>query len=356
MTLLPWPLGRSLRPAPERAGSGRAPVQFNVVVTGASAGVGRATAHRFAHAGARIGLIARDEAALADVQREVEQRGGAAVAAPADVSSAEAVFAAADRLEREIGPIDVWINDAMVTVFSPFSDMTAEEFRRVTEVTYLGFAYGTMAALRLMRPRNRGTIVQVGSSLAYRGIPLQSAYCGAKHAIRGFTNSLRCELIHDRSNVHVTLVNLPAVNTPQFDWARTHMRRQPRPVPPVIEPEVAASAIFRAAHERKREYWLGLSTAEAILGNMFGATWLDRYLARTAYAAQTTGEPLPAGWRDNLYHSVPERHRTRGSFGSEAAKRAPMLPAPATRVAAVATGVVAAGVLVVLGQRLLREL
>ncbi|HEX5509995.1 MAG TPA: short-chain dehydrogenase, partial [Pseudolabrys sp.] len=180
--------------------------------------------------------------------------------------------------------------------------------------------------------------------------------CGAKHAIRGFTNSLRCELIHDRSNVHVTLVNLPAVNTPQFDWARTHMRRQPRPVPPVIEPEVAANAIFRAALERKREYWLGLSTAEIILGNMVGAAYLDRYLARTAYRGQTTGEPVHAGRRDNLNHPVPELHRTRGSFGNEAAKRAPLLPAPATRAAAVATGIAAAGLLVVLGRKLLKEL
>lgn len=352
MNLMRWPA----RSAEQPSGSTRAPIRLNLVITGASAGVGRATAHRFAHAGARIGLIARDEAALADVQREVEERGGEAVVVPADVSSPEAVFAAAEKFEREIGPIDVWINDAMVTVFSPLSEMTADEFRRVTEVTYLGCVYGTMAALRLMRPRNRGTIVQVGSSLAYRGIPLQSASCGAKHAIRGFSNSLRCELMHDRSNVHVTLVNLPAVNTPQFDWARTHMRYRPRPIPPVIEPEIAANAIFRAAHERNREYWLGLGTAEVILGNMFGAAYLDRYLARTAYKAQMTGELLPAGRRDNLNHPVPDGHRTRGSFGNEATKRAPMLPAAATRAAAVATGIAAAGLLVVVGQKLLKEL
>ncbi len=356
MTLVQRPgLVRSLRPRERRTGLGGAPARLNVVITGASAGVGRATAHRFAHAGARIGLIARDEAALAEVRREVEARGGEAATAPADVSSAEAVFAAARQFERELGPIDVWINDAMVTVFSPLSEMTAEEFRRVTEVTYLGFVYGTMAALGVMRPRNRGTIVQVGSSLAYRGIPLQSAYCGAKHAIRGFTNSLRCELLHDRSNVHVTMVNLPAVNTPQFDWARTHMRRQPRPVPPVIEPEVAANAIFRAAHERKREYWLGLGTAEVILGNMLGPAYLDRYLARKAYGAQMTGERVRSGRRDNLNHPVPELHRTRGSFGREAAKRAPLLPAPITRAAAVATGVIGAGLLVVLGRKLLKN-
>jgi len=326
----------------------------SVVITGASAGVGRATAHRFAKAGAKIGLIARDAEALAEVKSEVEKLGGEAVFAAADVADADAVFAAADKLDSEIGPIDVWVNDAMVTVFSPLAEMTAEEFRRVTEVTYLGFVHGTMAALRLMRKCDRGTIVQVGSSLAYRGIPLQSAYCGAKHAIRGFTNALRSELIHDRSPNHVTIVHLPAVNTPQFDWARTHMARQPRPVPPVIQPEVAADAIYRAAHEYKREYWLGLSTAEVILANMIGPAYLDRYLARAAYKGQMTDRPVKRTRRDNLVEPVHDLHRTRGSFGNEAASNALMLPGPAMRLAAVATGIIGAGLLVALGRKMAR--
>jgi short-subunit dehydrogenase len=316
-----------------------------VIITGASAGIGRATAHRFARQGARIGLIARNANALHDVRREVEELGGHAVVAAADVADAEAVFAAAQRLEGELGPIDVWVNDAMVTVFSPFAEMTPEEYRRVTDVTYLGFVHGTMAALRLMRPRNRGTIVQVGSALAYRGIPLQSAYCGAKHAIRGFTDSLRTELIHDNSHIHVTMVHLPAVNTPQFDWARTHMASKPRPVAPVFQPEVAADAIYRAAHERKREYWLGLSTAEAIFANMFGPGFLDRYLARTVYEGQSTGVPVSSARRDNLEQPVPSLHRTRGSFGADAATSAVDLPGPATRLAFAGAALVCAGLI-----------
>ncbi|MEJ2434110.1 MAG: SDR family oxidoreductase [Pseudolabrys sp.] len=325
----------------------------NVIITGASAGVGRATAHRFARAGAHIGLIARDEAALETVKEEVESLGGRAVVAAADVSDADALFAAAEKLESELGPIDVWVNDAMVTVFSPFIEMTPEEYRRVTEVTYLGFVHGTMAALRLMRKHNHGTIVQVGSALAYRGIPLQSAYCGSKHAIRGFTSSLRTELIHDKSNIHVTVVNLPGVNTPQFDWARVHMPRKPRPVPPIIQPEVAADALFKAAHERKREYWLGLTTAELIFGNMVGPALLDRYLARKVWSGEMTGQPVTAARPDNLEKPVHDLHRTRGSFGSEASRRAVDLPAPATRIAVVAAGIVAVGVLSALARRAL---
>jgi NAD(P)-dependent dehydrogenase (short-subunit alcohol dehydrogenase family) len=325
----------------------------NVIITGASAGVGRATAHRFARAGAHIGLIARDEAALETVKEEVESLGGRAVVAAADVSDADALFAAAEKLESELGPIDVWVNDAMVTVFSPFIEMTPEEYRRVTEVTYLGFVHGTMAALRLMRKHNHGTIVQVGSALAYRGIPLQSAYCGSKHAIRGFTSSLRTELIHDKSNIHVTVVNLPGVNTPQFDWARVHMPRKPRPVPPIIQPEVAADALFKAAHERKREYWLGRTTAELIFGNMLGPELLDRYLARKVWSGQMTGQPVTAARPDNLEKPVHDLHRTRGSFGSEASRRAVDLPAPATRVAVVVAGIVGVGVLAALARRAL---
>jgi short-subunit dehydrogenase len=324
-----------------------------VVITGASAGVGRATAHRFAKSGASIGLIARDAEALAEVKKEVEKLGGKAFIAAADVADADALFAAAEALAAKLGRIDVWVNDAMVTVFSPFADMTPEEFRRVTEVTYLGFVHGTMAALRLMGKRNCGTIVQVGSSLAYRGIPLQSAYCGAKHAIRGFTNSLRTELIHDGSDIHITVVNLPGVNTPQFDWARTHIAWQPRPVPPVIQPEVAAKAIYRAAHERRREYWLGLSTAEVILGNMIGPELLDRYLARKAFDGQMTDKLVKQTRRDNLLHPVHHLHRTHGSF-PHPTRKAPLLPAPTTRLAAVATGIIGAVLVVALGRRMTR--
>ena len=303
-----------------------------VVITGASAGVGRAVAHRFARAGARLALIARDAAALDAVKREVEERGGAALVLPLDVADADALFAAADAVAAQTGGIDIWINDAMVTVFAPVWQVSPEEFRRVTEVTYLGFVHGTMAALRHMRPRNHGTIVQVGSALAYRGIPLQAAYCGAKHAIRGFTNSLRTELLHADSAVALTIVELPAVNTPQFDWARTHMPHQPRPVPPVVQPEVIADAIFRAALNPRREVWIGMTTLKAILGNMVLPEFLDRYLARNAYEAQEQITYVSAERRDNLMQPVSDLHRTRGSFSNEAANRALAVPGPLARL------------------------
>ena len=246
--------------------------QTTVVITGASAGVGRAVALRFAQAGANLALIARDAAALDEVKQQAEKLGATALVVPADVADANAVFEAAQAIARERGGIDIWINDAMVTVFAPVWEIAPDEFRRVTEVSYLGMVHGTMAALRHMRPRNSGTIVQVGSALAYRGIPLQAAYCGAKHALRGFTDSLRTELEHGHSAIAVTMIELPAVNTPQFDWARTHMPRRPRPVPPVVQPEAVADKIFRAALDPKREYWLGVSTLKAILGNMFQPT------------------------------------------------------------------------------------
>jgi NADP-dependent 3-hydroxy acid dehydrogenase YdfG len=309
-----------------------------VVITGASAGVGRATAHRFARAGWRIGLIARDRDALEAVKREVEELGASAVVAAADVADADAVFAAADLVENTFGRIDVWINDAMVTVFSPVWDMTPAEFRRVTEVTYLGFVHGTMAALRHMRPFNRGKIIQIGSALAYRGIPLQSAYCGSKHAIRGFTDSLRTELIHDRSNISLTMMELPAVNTPQFDWARTHMPRQPRPVAPVVEPEVIARAVFDAVQHPRREYWIGLSTLKVILGNVVLPSFLDRYLAKVAFEAQETKVPVVADRRDNLMDPVHPLHRTRGRFGDEAAEKALVVAGPIARVAPIVLG------------------
>lgn len=289
-----------------------------VVITGASAGVGRATARRFARAGARVGLIAREAAALEETRAEIESFGGKAHSVACDVADSAAVFEAAETLARELGPIEVWINNAMLTVFSPVSEITPEEFRRVTEATYLGYVYGTMAALRQMRPRKSGTIVQVGSALAYRGIPLQAAYCGAKHAIRGFTDSLRSELIHDGSDIRLTMVQLPAVNTPQFDWGRTHMGREPRPLPPVFQPESVADAIFRAARQTHREYWLGRSTVQAILGNMAAPGLLDRYLARRAYEGQRRKTPIQPGRQDNLFSPIHGLHRTRGSFSHEA--------------------------------------
>jgi NAD(P)-dependent dehydrogenase (short-subunit alcohol dehydrogenase family) len=307
-----------------------------VAITGASAGIGKATALRFARGGYRVGLIARDRAALEAVEAEVRSRGGTAFCAPADVADAHALFRAAEAIEQALGPIEVWVNDAMTTVFAPVSDITPEEFRRVTEVCYLGFVHGTMAALRHMRPRNRGTIVQVGSALAYRGIPLQAAYCGAKHAIRGFTDSLRTELIHENSAIRLTIVELPAINTPQFDWARTHLAREPRPVPPVFQPERAAKAVFRAARGSWREYWLGSGTIEAILGNTLLPGWLDHYVASNAYEAQATCEPVRPGRKDNLDEPVRGLHRTRGSFGAEARSLAVDLPGPLMRVGAVA--------------------
>jgi NAD(P)-dependent dehydrogenase (short-subunit alcohol dehydrogenase family) len=322
-----------------------------VVITGASAGVGRATARRFARAGARIGLIARDAAALEDTKAEIESVGGTAQVHAGDVADANALVEAAEAFESGLGPIEVWVNCAMVTVYSPISDLTAEEVKRVTEVTYLGYVHGTMAALRHMRARNRGTIVQVGSALAYRGIPLQSAYCAAKHAIRGFTESLRCELIHEGSPIAVTEVHLPAINTPQFDWARARVGGRPSPVPPIFEPEEAADAIvYAAANPGEREYWLGRSTAQVILANMLAPSFLDRFLAHNAVEAQSADDSGHEHTRDNLYNSERGLHRTRGSFGHESRGGAMLLSGNATRAAAVVAGcVLSAGVGFALG-------
>jgi len=310
-----------------------------IVITGSSAGVGRATARRFARAGARVGLIARDAASLDETKAEIELVGGTAQVHAGDVADANVLVEAAEAFERGLGPIDVWVNCAMVTVYSPISGMTADEVKRVTEVTYLGYVHGTMAALRHMRTRHRGTIVQVGSALAYRGIPLQSAYCAAKHAIRGFTESLRCELIHEGSPIAVTEVHLPAINTPQFDWARARIGGRPSPVPPVFEPEVAAEAILHAAaNPRQREYWLGRSTAQVILANMLVPSFLDRTLAHDAWNAQSADAPGHEHTRDNLYTSERGLHRTRGSFGRQARGGAALLPGNATRAAAVIAG------------------
>jgi NAD(P)-dependent dehydrogenase (short-subunit alcohol dehydrogenase family) len=289
-----------------------------VVVTGASAGVGRATALEFARRGASLGLLARGERGLADARAEVESLGGRAVAVPTDVADPGQVERAARAVEEALGPIDVWVNNAMVTVLAPVHETTPDEFRRVTEVTYLGTVHGTMAALARMRPRDRGTIVQVGSALAYRGIPLQAAYCGAKHAIRGFTDSLRTELLHDGSPIHLTMVQLPALNTPQFSWCRTRLPNHPQPVPPVFQPEVAARAVHFAARHRRREVWVGAPTLKAILGNRL-APWLaDRVLARMGYDAQQAAEPLAPDRPDNLFAPAANGHLTRGVFDDRA--------------------------------------
>jgi short-subunit dehydrogenase len=291
-----------------------------VTITGASAGVGRAAACAFARRGASIGLIARGAAGLAAARRDVESAGGRAVVVVADVADADAVEAAAAEIERQLGPIDVWVNNAMTSVFSPVKEMTAEEFRRVTEVTYLGVVHGTLAALRRMLPRNRGSIVQVGSALAYRGIPLQAAYCAAKHAIQGFCDSLRSELLHDGSAVRVTMVQLPALNTPQFEWVKSRMSRRPQPVPPIYQPEVAADAIVWASEHGRREVYVGLPTQAAVVGNKLLPAVGDWYLARTGYTSQQTDEPADPARPFNLWQPVDDVHDfgAHGRFGSRA--------------------------------------
>jgi short-subunit dehydrogenase len=285
-----------------------------VVITGASAGVGRATAVAFARRGGRVGLLARGRDGLEGARTEVESAGGKALVIPTDVSDADAVEEAARRVEEDLGPIEVWVNNAMTSVFSPVKEMTPDEFRRVTEVTYLGYVYGTLAALRRMLPRNRGHVVQVGSALAYRGIPLQAAYCASKHAIQGFTESLRSELIHDRSAVQLTMVQMPALNTPQFGWIRSRLPRKAQPVPPIFQPEVAAEAIYWAAHHGRDELWVGLSAVKAIVGNRIIPRALDRYLARMGYDAQQTDELADPDRKDNLYEPVPGDAGAHGDF------------------------------------------
>lgn len=289
-----------------------------VVITGASAGIGRATARLFGEKGSRVGLIARGKEALENTRREIERAGGEALVLPCDVSDHNAVEHAAQRVERKWGPIDIWINNAMVSVFSPIREMQPEEFRRVTEVTYLGYVYGTLAALRRMLPRNRGVIVQVGSALAYRSIPLQSAYCAAKHAIAGFTDSLHCELIHDRSKVRVTSVQMPAVNTPQFAWVKSRLARKAQPVPPIYQPEVAAEAIYHAAHHPRREYWLGWSTTQAMIGQKFIPGLLDQYLGRTGYNAQQHDGAADRNQPNNLWKPLPGDFGAHGAFDHRA--------------------------------------
>ncbi len=292
-----------------------------VVITGASAGVGRATAIAFASRGWAVGLIARGVEGLAGARRDVEEAGGTALVLPADVADADAIFAAADAVAACWGRIDVWINNAMATIFAPVESVTPEEFRRVTEVTYLGQVHGTLAALRHMRKAGQGTIVQVGSALAYRSIPLQSAYCAAKAAVRGFTDSLRSELIREGSSIRLTMVQLPAVNTPQFDWARSRLPRRLQPVPPIHAPEAAAEAIYRGAIEAPRELWVGRPTMEAILGTMVAPSFLDRLLASRAWEGQMTGEPGDASRPDNLFEPVPGDRGAHGRFGDRSSPR-----------------------------------
>jgi NAD(P)-dependent dehydrogenase (short-subunit alcohol dehydrogenase family) len=323
-----------------------------VVVTGASAGVGRAVARAFGERGASVGLLARGMDGLEGARREIEEAGGKALVLPTDVADHEAVEAAAARVEEELGPIDVWVNNAMVSVLSPFKDMTAEEFRRVTEVTYLGYVNGTMSALRRMLPRDSGVIVQVGSALAYRGIPLQSAYCGAKHAIQGFTESVRCELIHDKSNVKLTMVQMPALNTPQFGWVKSRLPKKPQPVPPIFQPEVAAEAVLWAADHAPREMNVGMSTTIVRWGNRFFPSLGDLYLGKTGYEAQQTNEPAHPNRHDNLWEPVPGDYGAHGDFGHRAQEKSFQLWATTKgRVVALAAPVAAVLGAALLGRR-----
>ncbi|HTH44387.1 MAG TPA: SDR family oxidoreductase [Oxalicibacterium sp.] len=289
-----------------------------VVITGASAGVGRATAIEFGRHGWRVALLARGEDGLRGAQRDVEQAGGSAMIVPTDVADHAQVEAAAERVEREWGAIDVWVNNAMATIFCPAMSIAPEDFRRATEVTYLGGVWGTLAALKRMKPRDRGAIVQVGSALAYRSIPLQAPYCGAKSALRGFIDALRCELIHDKSDVHLTMVQLSAFNTPQFDWGRSCMRGKPKPLGKIFQPELAARGIYWAATHRRRELWIGFPALEAIIGTRFMPGFLDRKLAHEAWDGQQASEPVAADRRDNLYAPVPGDPGTHGRFDATA--------------------------------------
>jgi NAD(P)-dependent dehydrogenase (short-subunit alcohol dehydrogenase family) len=310
-----------------------------VVITGASAGVGRAVVRRFARRGCKVAVIARGRERLESAAAEVEDAGGKSLVLPLDVADADAVEAAAARVEDELGEIDIWVNDAMATVFAPFLEIEPDEYRRATEVTYLGTVWGTQSALRRMKPRDRGTIVQVGSALAYRGIPLQAPYCGAKAAIKNFTESVRTELLHDDSNVRITMVQLPAHNTPQFSWGRTHMRKHPQPVPPIFEPEVAAEAVEHAAYHPRRELYAAWPVVKAVVGEKF-APWLgDRYLARTAYQAQQADDkPMEPDRPDNLFEPAPGDFAAHGAFDDKAKPRSLFLWANLHRGTAAVAG------------------
>ena len=297
-----------------------------VVITGASAGLGRSIAHGFAAKGAKIGLLARNPEALNAAKLECEALGGQAIVVPTDVSDASAVENAASKVEDEFGPIGIWVNNAMVSVMSPVKWMEAADYKRVTEVLYLGFVYGTLSALKRMLPRDRGTIIQIGSALAYRSIPLQSAYCACKHAINGFTDSLRCELHHDKSNVKLTAVHMPAMNTTQFGWVKNRMANNTQPVPPIYDPELTAQVVVEAglAKHPRREYWVGSPTVAAIVGQKVAPGLLDRYLGKTGYdSQQIAGEPKDASAPNNLYDYLPGLHSARGKFTDRAATSSP---------------------------------
>jgi NAD(P)-dependent dehydrogenase (short-subunit alcohol dehydrogenase family) len=309
-----------------------------VVVTGASAGVGRAVAKEFASHGWRVALLARGLDGLHGAAADVQRLGGEPLVLPTDVADEAQVEAAAAAVEAKWGPIDVWVNDAMATIFSDALKIAPADWRRATDVTYLGTVWGTLAALRRMKPRDRGTIVQIGSALAYRSIPLQAPYCAAKAAIRGFTDSLRCELDHDHSNVHLTMVQLSAFNTPQFDWGRTTLTKRPRPMGKIFQPEVAARAVFYAATHRRRELWVGWPAVQAILGTKFFPGLLDRMLGRTAVDGQHTDEPLPVDRPDNLWHPVAGDHGAHGRFDAQAHASSPQVWLNTNRGVAAAAG------------------
>ncbi|MEP6467690.1 MAG: SDR family oxidoreductase [Parafilimonas sp.] len=316
-----------------------------VVVTGASAGLGRAIVRKFAKQGAKIGLIARGTDGLEAAKKEVEEAGSEAFIVEADVSNNEAVENAAELIEKNLGSIDIWINNAMVSVFGPLKKMSAEEYKRVTEVTYLGQVYGTMAALKRMLPRNKGKIILIGSALAYRGIPLQSAYCGAKHAIHGFFESLRAELIHDKTNVHLSMVQMPAMNTTQFGFVKSYLPNKPKPMGIIYEPEAAANAVLYAAMHNEREIFYGYSTYKTILGNKVLPGYLDKYLAETGFKGQQTNEKENADREDNLWKPIPGDHGAKGSFDKKAMHFSPLFKIKKHKwLSAAAAGVLAFGI------------
>lgn len=322
-----------------------------VVITGASAGIGRAAAHAFAKRGARIALLARGVDGLNAAKYEVERLGGQALVIPTDIADFDQVMAAATTVERELGPIDIWVNNAMATIFSPVEKISPDEFRRATDVTYHGSVWGIMAALKYMRPRNRGTIVQVGSALAYRSIPLQAPYCGAKSAIRGFIDSLRSELLHDKLDIKITMVQLSAFNTPQFDWARSHMPYQAQPVPPIFQPELAGEAIVKAAYSNRREFAVGFPAIKAMIANKFFPGLIDKILAKRGYEGQMTEEPTDPHRRDNLFEPMRGDFGTHGRFDAIAKQESLQYQLSSKRGPAIAASIAAAAVLLLLLQR-----